>query len=354
LRVLLTGDRGYLGTVMVPYLHGRGHEVTGFDTDYYSACDLFQPSDDYPRIRKDIRDLSHDDLRGFEAVIHLAALSNDPLGDLSPEWTCQINYKASVRLAELAKQAGVRRFLYASSCSLYGAAGDEILKEDAPMRPLTPYAKSKVRTEEALSALADSHFAPTFLRNATVYGVSPRLRLDIVLNNLVGWAVTVGKIQIMSDGSPWRPIVHVQDVAQAFACMLQGPLELVCNHAFNVGVNSENYQVRELAAIVQQVTPTCSIEYSGKAGPDPRNYRVDFSKLERAFPAFRPNWNALEGARELYAAYRAAGMTAEDFHGRKFTRLKQLRFLLVSGKLDTALRWTASAGGATNNSLGDK
>lgn len=324
---------------MVPYLRNLGHQVTGLDTDYYFDGDLAKPPDDYPRLKMDIRDAAREELKGFDAVIHLAALSNDPLGDLRPEWTYDINYSASLRLAELAKEAGVRRFLYASSCSLYGVAGEEPLKEDAPMRPLTPYAESKVRTELALSRLADSHFAPTFLRNATVYGVSPRLRLDIVLNNLVGWAVAVGRIRIMSDGSPWRPIVHVQDVAQAFACVLQGPQELVCNHAFNVGVNSENYQVRELAAIVQQVAPACSIEYSGKAAPDPRNYRVDFSKLERTFPAFRPCWNALEGARELYAAYRAAGMTVEDFHGRKFTRLKQLQYLLDTDRLDDSLRW---------------
>jgi nucleoside-diphosphate-sugar epimerase len=316
-----------------------GHQVTGLDTDYYFDGDLVKPAEDYPRLKTDIRDVTRDELKGFDAVIHLAALSNDPLGDLRPDCTYDINYKASLRLAELAKEVGVGRFLYASSCSLYGAAGEETLNEDAPMRPLTPYAESKVRTEEALSRLADNHFVPTFLRNATVYGVSPRLRLDIVLNNLVGWAVTVGKIQIMSDGSPWRPIIHIQDVAQAFACVLQGPPEVVSSHAFNVGVNSENYQVRELAAIVQQVTPTCSIEYSGKAGPDPRNYRVDFSKLARAFPAFRPRWNALEGARELYAAYRTAGMTAEDFHGRKFTRLKQLKYLIETGRLDDSLRW---------------
>jgi nucleoside-diphosphate-sugar epimerase len=324
---------------MVQYLRNLGHQVTGLDTDYYFDGDLVKPPEDYSRLKTDIRDVAREELKGFDAVIHLAALSNDLLGDLRPEWTYDINYNASLRLAELAKEAGVRRFLYASSCSLYGAAGEETLKEDAPMRPLTPYAESKVRTETALSRLADSHFAPTFLRNATVYGISPRLRLDIVLNNLVGWAVTVGKIRIMSDGSPWRPIVHVQDVAQAFACVLQGPLELVCNHAFNVGVTSENYQVRELATIVQQVAPTCSIEYGGKAGPDPRNYRVDFSKLQRAFPAFRPRWNALEGAHELYAAYRAAGMTAEDFHGRKFTRLKQLKYLIETGRLDDSLRW---------------
>lgn len=339
MKVVITGDRGYIGAVMVQYLRGLGHDVAGVDTDYYFDGNLFEPANDYPTVRRDIRDLTAEHLKGFEAVIHLAALSNDPLGDLRPEWTYEINYKASVRLAEQAKKAGVHRFLYASSCSLYGAAADENLKEDAPMRPLTPYAESKVRTEEALSTLSDSDFAPTFLRNATVYGASPRLRLDVVLNNLVGWAVTAGKIHIMSDGSPWRPIVHVQDVAQAFACVLEGPAELVRNQAFNVGANSENYQVRDLAAIVQRVAPSCSIEYSGKAGPDPRNYRVDFSKLERTFPAFHTRWNALEGAGELYEAYHAAGMTADDFHSRKFTRLKQLKFLLETGRLDDSLRW---------------
>ena len=352
MKILVTGDRGYIGTVVAPYLQHLGHEITGFDAEYYFDCDLTAPPAGYTRIRKDIRDVTRDELVGFDAIIHLAALSNDPLGDLKPELTYDINYHASVRLAELARDGGVNRFLYASSCSLYGAAGDEILKEDSPLRPLTPYAESKVRTEEALSKLASRSFAPVYLRNATVYGASPRLRLDIVLNNLVGWAVTVGKIRIMSDGSPWRPIVHVQDIAQAFACVLEGPVELVCDQAFNVGANNENYQVRDLAAIVQQVAPACSLEYGGKAGPDPRNYRVDFSKLTRAFPAFRPRWHALEGARELYEAYRAAGMRAEDFHGRRFTRLKQLRFLLENGKLDATLRWTASAGRATPSSLG--
>ena len=324
---------------MVDYLRNLGHEVTGLDTDYYFDGDLLEPPEGYPRIKTDLRDVTGKELKGFEAIIHLAALSNDPLGDLNPGWTYDINYTASVRLAKLAKEAGVPRFLYASSCSLYGAAGDEILKEDAPMRPVTPYAESKVRTEEALVPLGDSSFAPTFMRNATVYGVSPRLRLDIVLNNLVGWAVTAGKIRIMSDGTPWRPIVHIQDIAQAFACVLEAPLGQVCNQAFNVGSNSENYQVRDLAAIVQKVIPTCAIEYSGTAGPDPRNYRVDFSKLQQAFPAFQARWNALEGARELCSAYCAAGMTAEDFQGRKYTRLKQLKYLLSEGRLDDSLRW---------------
>jgi nucleoside-diphosphate-sugar epimerase len=329
---------------MVECLCQRGHGVTGLDTDYYHDANLFDPPADYPCKKKDIRDTSVEDLRGFDAIIHLAALSNDPLGELRPAWTFEINHAATVRLAERAKQAGVRRFLYASSCSMYGAAGDEILKEDAPLRPVTPYAVSKLRAEEDLAKLADQQFSPTFLRNATVYGVSSRLRVDLVLNNLVGWAVTSGKIRILSDGTPWRPIVHVRDLAQAFLCVLEAPVELIHNQAFNVGHTDENYQVRDLAAIVEKVAPTCSVEYGGKSGPDPRNYRVDFGKLARTFPHFRPNWNAAKGAQELYDAYRGVGMTMEQFQGRKFTRLKQLQHLLQSGYLDDTLRWVAAPG----------
>ncbi len=347
MRVLLTGDRGYIGAVMAPWLQRQGHDVTGMDTDFYFDGNLHPPSESHRRVSKDIRDATLADLQGFDAVVHLAALSNDPLGDLKPELTFDINYRASVHLAKLAQDAGVKRFLYASSCSLYGAAGDEILKEDAPMRPLTPYAESKVRTEEALSRLASRYFAPVFLRNATVYGASPRLRLDIVLNNLVGWAVTTGKIRIMSDGTPWRPMAHVQDICQAFACVLEAPLDVVSGQAFNVGANSENYQVRDLAAVAQEAAGECSIEYSGQAGPDPRNYRVSFDKLARIFPHFQPRWNAREGARELCASYRAAGMTAEDFHSRKFTRLKQLKFLMENGKLDDLLQWTSPVSTST-------
>jgi len=339
LRVLITGDRGYIGTIMVRYLAARGHEVTGLDTDYYFDGDFGFPPNGYRRLKKDIRDVAVEDLVGFDAVMHLAALSNDPVGSLREEWTYDINYEGSVKLARLAKEAGIRRFLYSSSCSMYGAAEGDMLTEEAPLRPVTAYAVSKVRTEEALANLADADFAPTFMRNATAYGVSPRLRVDIVLNNLVGWAVTTGKIRILSDGTPWRPIVHVEDIAQAFALVLEAPHAVVSDQAFNIGSNDQNYQVRELAAIVAKVATNCSVEYAGEAGPDPRNYRVDFSKFARAFPAFQPAWDALKGARQLYEAYRAEGLTPESFQGRKYIRLNQIRHLLDTGQLDSSLRW---------------
>jgi nucleoside-diphosphate-sugar epimerase len=339
MKVLVTGDRGYIGEVMVKYLSDRGHAVTGLDTDYYADGDFTAPREGYTRLSKDIRDVGADDLTGFDAVVHLAALSNDPVGDLREEWTYDINYGASAKLAQLAKQAGVRRFLYSSSCSMYGAAGDAMLTEEAALHPLTAYAKSKVQSEDAIARLADENFSPIFMRNATVYGVSPRLRLDIVLNNLVGWAVTTGKIRILSDGTPWRPIVHVEDVAQAFALVLEAPLPLVHNQAFNVGSNAQNFCVREIAEAVGRVAKECEIQFGGETGPDPRNYRVDFTKLARAFPEFRPRWDVDLGARELYDAYREAGMSLEDFQGRKYTRLKQLRFLLDTARLDGTLRW---------------
>jgi len=324
---------------MVRCLAARGHEVTGLDTDYYFDGNFGSPPEDYPRLQKDIRDVTAEDLAGYDAIVHLAALSNDPVGSLREEWTYGINYEASVKLAQLAKKGGVRCFLYASSCSLYGAAEGDILTEEAPLRPFTAYAVSKVRTEEALGALADASFAPTFMRNATAYGVSPRLRADIVLNNLVGWAVTTGKIRILSDGTPWRPIVHVEDIAQAFALVLEAPHAVVSNQAFNIGCNDQNYQVRELAAIVAKVATNCSVECAGEAGPDPRNYRVNFSKFARAFPAFQPAWDAMKGARQLYEAYRAQGLTLEAFQGRRYVRLNQIRHLLETGRLDTTLRW---------------
>jgi nucleoside-diphosphate-sugar epimerase len=343
MRILMTGHNGYIGSAMVPALLAAGYEVAGLDTFFFKDCTLGQPDHDIPALYHDIRDVQPHHLEGFDAVVHLAALCNDPLGDLQPTWTDEINHLASIRLGRMARDAGVRRFLYASSCSMYGAAGgDDTLTEEAPLRPLTPYAVSKVRTEENLAKLADGAFSPVFMRNATAYGLAPRLRADVVLNNLVCWAHTTGRIRILSDGTPWRPIVHVQDIAAAFVAALAAPRSAIHNQAFNVGANGENYQVRELAEIVRSTVPGCTVEYAAGAGPDPRSYRVDFSKLVRTFPDFRPQWNATFGAKDLYAALQEAGMTLADFQGRKYVRLAQIRHLLAESALDQTLRWTRS------------
>lgn len=341
MRVLVTGHNGYIGSAMVPVLQAAGHAVVGLDTFFFEDCSLgAEESERVPVLRKDIRDVKVSDLEGFDAIAHLAALCNDPLGDLHPEWTHEINHQASVRLAGMARDAGVKRFLYASSCSMYGAAGgDDVLSEEAPLRPLTAYAISKVRTEADVSKIATESFSPVFMRNATAYGLSPRLRADVVLNNLVCWAHTTGRIRIMSDGTPWRPIVHVQDISRAFAAVLAAPRASIHNQAFNVGANGENYQVRELAEIVRDTVPGCTIEYAAGAGPDPRSYRVDFGKLSRTFPDFKPQWNASFGAKDLYAALQEAHVTLEDFQGRKYIRLAQIKHLLGLGRLDDALRW---------------
>jgi nucleoside-diphosphate-sugar epimerase len=341
MHVLITGHNGYIGSALTPIFQKAGHQVTGLDTYYYGDCTLGKDEGEaYATLHKDLRDVEAADLEGFDAVVHLAALSNDPLGDLKPEWTYDINQHASVHLATMARQAGVKRFIYSSSCSMYGASvGDALLDESAPLNPLTPYAISKVRTEEDVSKLADDHFSPVYMRNATAYGFSPRLRADVVLNNLMCWAFTTGKIKIMSDGTPWRPIVHIADIAYAALALLDAPREVIHNEAYNVGVNGENYQVRDIAAIVQETVPGTSVEYTGQSGSDPRNYRVDFSKLARRVPAFQPHWNARKGAQELYQAFQLAGLTYEEFMGRKFTRLKQLKYLMENQSLDDTLRW---------------
>jgi nucleoside-diphosphate-sugar epimerase len=340
MRVLVTGHNGYIGSVMAPRLKQLGHEVIGLDTLYFEDCAFGAEPDWIPSLRHDIRDVTSKDLEGLDAIVHLAALCNDPLGDLNADWTNDINYTASVRLAEMAREVGVKRFLYASSCSMYGAAGqDMLLSEDAPLRPITAYATSKVRTEEAIARLADADFSPVFMRNATAYGVSPRLRADVVLNNLVCWAHTTGRIRIMSDGTPWRPIVHVMDISRAFAAALVAPREAVHNQAFNVGSNGENYQVLELAEIVRATVPGCTVEFGPGAGPDPRSYRVDFSKLGRLLPEFRPQWNASFGAKDLYSALQQVALSLADFQGRKYIRLAQLKHLLDNGRLDSTLRW---------------
>ena len=340
MRILVTGHNGYIGSAMVPILVGAGHQVVGLDTFYFGDCTFESDSVNVEFIRKDIRDVSEQDLSRFDAIIHLAALCNDPLGNLNPEATYSINHLASVCLARLARGAGVKRFLFASSCSMYGAAGqDDFMAEDAPLHPLTPYAISKVRAEEDLYKLGDRDFSPVLLRNATVYGVSPRLRADVVLNNLVGWAYATGQVRILSDGSPWRPIVHVEDVSRVFALMLDAPREAIHNEAFNVGIDTENYQVRDLAEIVRSSVSGCSVVYSDRPSADQRTYRVDFGKLAKTFPVFKSRLNARLGTGELYSAYERTRFRLEDLEGRRYTRVRQLKYLIDNGALDLTLRW---------------
>jgi nucleoside-diphosphate-sugar epimerase len=342
-KVLVTGHHGYIGSVVAPQLAQAGHSVVGLDAFLYRGCDFGREQGQVEERRGDVRDVTPAELTGFDAVVHLAALSNDPLGDLNPQWTYEVNVEATLRLARAAKEAGVERFVFSSSCSMYGASGrDDSLDEDAPLKPLTPYAVSKVRAEEGLSALADSGFSPISLRNATAYGASPRLRLDVVLNNLVGWAHTTGRIRLLSDGSSWRPIVHVSDVGRAILDVLAAPRDVIHDRAYNVGATAENYRIRDLADQVHEVLPECDVEFAEASPADPRSYRVDFGRFEAAFPMHCPERTAREGARELADAYARVGLSWNDFEGARYTRLKRLRALIDEGALDGDLRLTAA------------
>jgi nucleoside-diphosphate-sugar epimerase len=340
MRVLITGHRGYIGSMLVDRIKAAGHEVIGVDTELYEDCTFGGNKDSgIATINRDIRELSIPDLEGIDAIAHLAGVCNDPLGDLLPETTYEINHAATVRLAKIAKASGVCRFVFSSSCSVYGAAGQEWIDEQSEPNPITPYGLSKWRAEVDLRRLADARFSPVFLRSATAYGFSPRIRFDLVLNNLTAHAFTSGKVLLKSDGMSWRPIVHIEDIGRAFAAALEAPVDTVHNEVFNVGITTENFRIRELAEIVEETVPGSRVEFAAGAGPDKRTYRVDCSKISRLLPRFRPQWTARRGARELYRRYSEHGLLTEDFEGARYQRLAYLQSLMARGAIDGNLRW---------------
>ncbi len=341
MKVVITGHKGFIGPLLVKLLLEQGHEVVGIDTNYFDeSCEFFSFNQEIEEVSKDIRDVTQEDLKGADAVCHLAALSNDPLGQCNPELTFELNYRASVQLAETAKKAGVGKFIYSSSCSMYGIAGEEALTEEAEFNPVTAYAKSKVLTEQNILPLADENFSVTTLRNSTAYGVSPKLRVDLVVNSLVGWASTTGEIKILSDGTPRRPLVHAEDIARAFIAVLEAPVGVVNRQAFNVGINSENYQIKEVAEMIQKKIPHCEIIITGEHGSDSRTYTVNFDKIYKLLPSFKPQWTVPKGIEQLLEYYEKYSLSQERFEGRYFIRLKQMQYLIDSEKINSAnLHW---------------
>jgi len=341
MKIIVTGNLGYIGSIMTCMLAKHGVEVWGYDAGYYHDCLLNKIKDNgvSRQIYGDIRDITMEQLRGAEVIIHLAALSNDPMGELNPQLTHDINTVASKRLAVMAKQAGISRFLFSSSCSIYGQSKAKALTEESPFCPQTAYARSKVDTEAALHILADDSFSPVYMRNATAYGYSPRLRFDLAVNNLSGWGFTTGQVKLTSDGKAWRPMVHVEDICRAFIQVLQVPREIVHDQALNVGSESENYQIRDVANIVAKTIPNTTVTFAEDVGADSRTYNVDFNKIRNLLPSFKPEWNVARGVRQLCEVFQKIGLTRDQFAGRFFTRLKQLQYLEKEKKLDAQLRW---------------